>query len=862
LLALGLAACDEDVPTGATERPEIIKQAADPEPEKLKVSMAASERSGNEGDTLALAINLNRAADSGISVYYRMQAAGADLNEDIDTAATGAIQIPSGSTSAALNIAIRADSTTERDESFDVVLTSATYGVEVDSANNTTTITIPANGAPLVTSIAIQNGLTMTADTSVDLNIGANYDIGDITHYLIMVTSDSATPSSPAGDDSRWTSLANPSTSIDVSVDNVALGDVSRDAYVTKYLWLWVKDAANTLSSNTLSTSLTQTSPLLYADGSDQSADPLVKYQWHLRNTGQANFDSDAGVAGIDLNLEPLASHGLKGRGVVVNIVDTGLEIAHPDLSNNIVSGSDDLRDGVGGDLDPSPLEADVSNDGDHGTTMAGIVAMREGNALGGMGIAPRASLIGHNYLMSQNSANLAAAYSSGDIVNLSLGSVPGYIDTPNQAVDETITTGLTSGRSGKGRIYVKAASNGYIKPTDYSSDLANTIGQSSQTVSDDPTNTLPILVVGSVNANGVRASYSSSGAALWISGPGGEYGYSRVLWDSSNDYVFRNALVTTDVQGCDGGSSRVYDYTNDDTPRNVFEYNYTTIGGNRIPLSHSENQGCDYTSTTNGTSAAVATVSGVVALMLEANPDLTHWDVRHILAKTAKKIDADYSVDISSANGYLDYALSPGWITNNAGYHFSDWYGFGLIDANAAVIMAQGYDTATEGIQTSQAQDISYDSGELLTSVPNRNTSGASHVITVAESGTVLAVTIRPALSGPRDANNYIYAGRDIQVELTSPSGTSYVAFGAGNGHNKGGINNDWSGGEKSVFSLSKDKNQRLAINAFYGESIQGDWTIRVKDLFGSQETGGAGPGSTGEGALLHSWALDIVYK
>lgn len=74
------------------------------------------------------------------------------------------------------------------------------------------------------------------------------------------------------------------------------------------------------------------------------------------------------------------------------------------------------------------------------------------------------------------------------------------------------------------------------------------------------------------------------------------------------------------------------------------------------------------------GTSFSTPMVAGVIALMLEANPALTWRDVRDILAKTAAKNDPGDSQ----------------WLTNGAGLHWNLKYGFGRVDAAAAVAAAQ----------------------------------------------------------------------------------------------------------------------------------------------------------------------------
>jgi len=76
--------------------------------------------------------------------------------------------------------------------------------------------------------------------------------------------------------------------------------------------------------------------------------DPLYKDQWHLRNTGQADGPND-----LDLNVES-AWDTVRGRGVVIGIVDSGLIADHPDLSTNVQEDLGyDFRDG---DDDPSPF--------------------------------------------------------------------------------------------------------------------------------------------------------------------------------------------------------------------------------------------------------------------------------------------------------------------------------------------------------------------------------------------------------------------------------------------------------------------------------------------------------------------------
>ncbi len=91
-----------------------------------------------------------------------------------------------------------------------------------------------------------------------------------------------------------------------------------------------------------------------------------------------------------------------------------------------------------------------------------------------------------------------------------------------------------------------------------------------------------------------------------------------------------------------------------------------------------------------NGTSAAAPTVTGVVALMLGANPNLTWRDLRLILAKTSRKIDAGRASRSPWQLAGGAYVAQNGWTKNGAGLWFHNWYGYGLVDAAAAVAMAK----------------------------------------------------------------------------------------------------------------------------------------------------------------------------
>lgn len=114
---------------------------------------------------------------------------------------------------------------------------------------------------------------------------------------------------------------------------------------------------------------------------------PLVQYQWHLKNTGQTAFSQVAGVPGIDLNVTPVYSSGVSGNGVKVMVVDSGVEILHEDLAQNI---DHSMLHNFGADAadanDPTPAGGTAEDA--HGTAVAGIIGAASGSGVGGQGAA------------------------------------------------------------------------------------------------------------------------------------------------------------------------------------------------------------------------------------------------------------------------------------------------------------------------------------------------------------------------------------------------------------------------------------------------------------------------------------------
>jgi len=96
-------------------------------------------------------------------------------------------------------------------------------------------------------------------------------------------------------------------------------------------------------------------------------SNPLSPYQWHIKNNNLYFASNNPTVgASIDLCMGGLWAAGITGAGVTVNVVDSGPEIAHEDLSGNVLAGKS--YNFVTGSTNPT----NSATTGDHGTQRSG----------------------------------------------------------------------------------------------------------------------------------------------------------------------------------------------------------------------------------------------------------------------------------------------------------------------------------------------------------------------------------------------------------------------------------------------------------------------------------------------------------
>uniref|UniRef100_W4VRF9 furin n=1 Tax=Corethrella appendiculata TaxID=1370023 RepID=W4VRF9_9DIPT len=295
--------------------------------------------------------------------------------------------------------------------------------------------------------------------------------------------------------------------------------------------------------------------------------DPLFKEQWYL-NGGAKD--------GLDMNIGPAWQKGYTGKGVVVSILDDGIQRNHPDLVQNY--DPDASYDINGNDSDPMPRD---NGDNKHGTRCAGEVAAVAFNNYCGVGVAYNASIGGVRMLDGTvNDAVEAKALGLNpdhiDVYSASWGPEDdgSTVDGPGPLARRAFIFGVTSGRQGKGSIFIWASGNGGRY-----TDSCNCDGY---------TNSIFTLSISSATQGGFKPWYleecSSTLATTYSSGTPGH--------DKS--------VATVDMDG--------------------------SLRPDRI---------CTVEHT--GTSASAPLAAGIAALALEANPTLTWRDMQYLVVLTSR---------------------------------------------------------------------------------------------------------------------------------------------------------------------------------------------------------------------------------
>ena len=397
-----------------------------------------------------------------------------------------------------------------------------------------------------------------------------------------------------------------------------------------------------------------------------------------------------------------------------------------------------------------------------HGTSVAGIIAARD-NSVGVRGVAPRATIYGYNLVISGNltDRNTADAMTR-DLADTAVSNNSWGLGRTGAPIRAHATWEAA---------VVNGVENGFGgKGMVYVVSGGNGYRESDHANLGGLANHYAVTAVCAVNYKDVRSYFSELGANLWVCGLSGNVAYGR-----------RHYISWPDAH----------------LPRIT-----TTDSGNH------------YSETFSGTSAAAPIVSGVVALMRAANDQLTWRDVKVILANSARKNDPGNSGWLSGAAKYRSPMES---------YSYNLAYGFGVVDAKAAVDLAKTW-TNLPPWRTTRSE--SADEARGIPDASSNSVPGSTIESTLTVDDYVRFVEFVEI-----NVNMVHSQFKDLAIELVSPSGNVSTLTTARRNAGDAGINGSY----------------RFGSARHLGESPAGTWKLRVTDR------------RAGNSGTLRSWNVTV---
>ncbi|PKQ11164.1 MAG: hypothetical protein CVT70_15500 [Alphaproteobacteria bacterium HGW-Alphaproteobacteria-1] len=433
------------------------------------------------------------------------------------------------------------------------------------------------------------------------------------------------------------------------------------------------------------------------------------------------------------------------GAGVSVGVYDGAVDAAHVDLDANY-DGSRQVTDFFNSTIVPGTPDF-------HGTAVAGLIAA-EWNGVGGVGVAHGASITGvdifdptvFGFINGDLDAflHVAGQQTNFDIVNHSWGSAPVFFPGQNLLSENPFVSTFSQLLND---VHADTVANGR-------GGLGTIIVQSAgndglNTAGDGIHSSRYTISVAATDSVGGTSDFTNFGTNILLTAPA--------------------ASVSTDVTGPAG-----------DVPG-------------------------DFTDIFGGTSASAPVTSGVIALMLEANPGLGWRDVQNILAQSATLTGSDLG------QGPSGFEVGP-WQVNGAsnfnggGNHISIDYGFGMVNAFNSVRMAEVWHLFEEA-RTSANEAVASGSRTVNTLLPDGDPAGRSFTVTVGGNVEIEHVALTIFM-------DVTYIG-DLSVTLVSPEGTVIQV-----------LDGTFSGESVPVGWV-------FGIDHLLGEQSAGTWTVQLADNF-----------------------------
>jgi len=509
-------------------------------------------------------------------------------------------------------------------------------------------------------------------------------------------------------------------------------------------------------------------------------------------------------------------TYELTGNGVKVRINDNGVYV-----DNLEFLGRFDDRENSCNDYLPNGNE-------DHGTAVAGILLGNANNDLCATGIAPAATFSSCNFFAEGSpSALLSYKFDSFDISQNSIGLPACEKDDDDATIEQD------------GVVYDEGCPFTYDNPDyDPCGVCEDQFTVSDRILSDacakeiknyckdyykldiDGCLDFPDLVFeGDCNYDKLP---SSAIAAL-------EQGITEGRNGKGTIFVFAsgNAFNKGDDVNFSGWTNSRYTITVGAVNKEGFHADFSSGGaalmvtapsGDSLDIGHILTAGIGENSCANsgqGTSFSCPIVSGAVALMLEANSNLSWRDVQGILAQTSRRVDDDGEDNTATING--------------AGLWHSEWYGFGIVDAKAAVEASMSWNSYSEELQAiglSEQENAvlsDTDGNEYVSTMELDSTSDGYPDGFIAESTVVLI-----------DLSHYNRG--DLEIELVSPSQTLSTLH---------------PGKRPEDTQLSSGQQWKLMTVRNWGENPTGTWQLKIRDLVDREGS---------DSNVFRGWSL-IVY-
>ncbi len=305
----------------------------------------------------------------------------------------------------------------------------------------------------------------------------------------------------------------------------------------------------------------------------------------------------------------------------------------------------------------------------------------------------------------------------------------------------------------------------------------------------------------------GIREGFGGKGVFyVWSAGNG------HTLYDQANFEEYSNYYAVTSVCSVDG-FGRKSSFSEEGVSL------WICAPGSFITTTANNDR---YGFREEGTSFSAPAVSGVAALMREVNGDLSWRDLKLILAASARRNDP---TDPGWETGALKYG------SDTDSYNYNPKYGFGVVDAEAAVELAENWN------RVAQMKTLTASSGNINTAIPD-HTGGADGEIISSLNISDTDLFTEFVEINLRFTHTFF---ADLEIQITSPDGTVSKLS---KEHVQGAMVFAFLFGTRTSYT---NYTHRFGSAKHLGEDPAGEWTLNISDT-ASRDVG-----------TLHSWSIKV---